>query len=114
MRRTEEWEILTKEENELPKQWSISEGLLYYKDRLFILDNEDLQTLMAKSCHNSKIAGHFGQEKTLEIITRDFHWKRITDWVNDYVRSFTTCQQAKAPRHARFGLLCPLQVPYAA
>jgi len=54
------------------------------------------------------------QEKTLEIITRDFHWKRITDWVNDYVRSCTTCQQAKAPRHALFGLLGPLQVPYAA
>jgi len=114
MRRKEELETLTKEEKELPKQWSISEGLLYYKDRLFIPDNEDLQTLIAKICHNSKIAGHFGQEKTLEIITRDFYWKKITDWVNDYVRSRTTCQQAKAPRHARFGLLSPLQVPYAA
>jgi len=114
MRRKEELETLTKEEKELLKQGSISEGLLYYKDRLFIPDNDDLQTLIAKSCHHSKIAGHFGQEKTLEIITRDFYWKRITDWVNDYVRSCTTCQQAKTPRHARFGLPSPLQVPYAA
>jgi len=114
VRRKEELETLTKEEKELPKQWSISEGLLYYKDRLFIPDNEDLQTLIAKSCQGSKIAGHFGQEKTLDIIIRDFYWKKITDWVNDYVRSCTTCQQAKAPRDARFGLLSPLQVPYAA
>jgi len=114
MRRKEELETLTREEKELPKQWSISEGLLYYKDRLFIPDNENLQTLIAKSCHDSKIAGHFGQEKTLEIITRDFYWKKITDWVNDCVRSCTTCQQVKAPRHARFGLPSPLQVPYAA
>jgi len=42
MRRKEELETLTKEEKELPKQWSISQGLLYYKDRLFIPDNEDL------------------------------------------------------------------------
>jgi len=70
MRGKEKLEILTKEEKELPKQWSISEGLLNYKDRLFIPDNKDLQTLIAKSCHHSKIAGHFGQEKTLEIITR--------------------------------------------
>jgi len=69
---------------------------------------------MAKSCHDSKIGGHFGQEKTLEIITRDFSWKQITHWVNDYDRSCATCQQAKAPRHARFGLLSLLQVPYAA
>jgi len=114
MRRKEELETLIKEEKELPKQWSISEGLLYYKDRLVISDNEDLQTLIAKSCHDGKIAGHFGQEKTLEIITRDFYWKQITDWVNAYVRSSTPCQQAKAPRHASFGLLSPLQVPYAA
>jgi len=92
MRRKEELETLTKEEKELPKQWSISEGLLYYKDRLFVPDNEELQTLIAKGCHDSKVAGHFGQEKTLEIITRDFYWKWITDWVNDYVRSCTTCQ----------------------
>jgi len=63
MRRKEELETLTREEKELPKQWSISEGLLYYKDRLFIPDNEELQILIAKSCHDSKIAGHFVQEK---------------------------------------------------
>jgi len=75
MRRKEELETLTREEKELPKQWAISEGLLYYKDRVFIPDTEDLQTLIATSCHDSKIAGHFGQEKTREIITRDFYWK---------------------------------------
>jgi len=111
-RRKEELETLIKEERELPKQWPISEGILYYKDRLFIPDNEVLQTLIPESCQNFKIAGHFGQEKTLEIITRESYCKRVSDWVNDYVRSCTTCQQAKAPRHARFGLLCLPQVPY--
>jgi len=99
---------------ELPKQWSISDDLLYYKGPGFIPANEALQTLIAKGCHDSQVAGHFGQEKTLEIITRDFYWKGFTDWVNDYVHSCTACQQAKAPRHARFELLNPLQVPYAA
>jgi len=108
MRRREELKTLTKEEKELPKQWWIAEGLLYYKDRLFIPDNEDLQTLISKGCHDPKIAGHFGQEKPLEIITQDFYRKNITDWVNNYVIFCTTCQQAKVPRHARFGLLSPL------
>jgi len=73
IQRKQELETLTREEKELPKQWSISEGLLYYKDRLFIPDNEDLQTLTAKSYHDFKIAGHFGQEITREILTRDFY-----------------------------------------
>jgi len=63
MRRKEELETLTKEAKELPKQWSISEGLLYYKDRLFIPDNEDLQTFIAKSCHDFKLAGHLDKKK---------------------------------------------------
>jgi dUTP pyrophosphatase len=79
--RLKELESMKEKEKEMPKQWSISDDLLYYKDRLFIPNNEDLQTLIAKQCHDSRIAGHFGQEKTLEIITRDFYWKGITDWV---------------------------------
>ena len=98
----------------MPKQWSISDDLLYYKDRLFIPANEDVQTHIAKGCHDSQVAGHFRQEKTLEIITQDFYWKGLINWVNDYVRFCTACQQAKAPRHARFGLLNPLQVANAA
>ena len=50
----------------------------------------------------------------LEIITRDIYWKRLTNWVNHNVRSCTTCQQMKASRHARFGLLHALQVPFTA
>ena len=71
--RKEELETLSQEGKELPKQWSISEGLLYYKNRLFIPNYKDLQTLITKSGHDSKVAGHFGQEKTLEIITQDFY-----------------------------------------
>jgi len=113
MQRKEELESLKEKEKELPKQWSITDGLLYYKDRIFIPANQDLQTPIAKGCHDSQVAGHFGRDQTLEIITRDFYWKGLTNWVNDYIRSCTACQQVKAPRHARFVLLNPLQVPYA-
>ena len=70
--------------------------------------------MIAKGCHDSQIAGHFGQEKTIEIVCRDFYWKGLTNWINDYVRSCDECQHNKSPRHARFGLLQPLQVPFAA
>jgi len=50
----------------------------------------------------------------VEIISRDFYWKGLTSWINDYVRSCDECQHNKSPRHARYGLLQPLQVPYAA
>ena len=99
---------------QLPKHWQIINELIYYKNRLYIRNNEELQTRITKGCHNSQIAGHFGQEKTIEIVCQDFYWKGLTAWINDYIRSCNECQHNKPPRHASFGLLQPLQVPYAA
>jgi len=90
------------------------DGLLYYKNRLYIPNDERLQTTIAKGCHDSPVAGHFRQEKTVEIVTRDFYWKGLTAWINDYVRSCDECQYNKAPRHARYRSLQPLHIPFAA
>ena len=89
----------------LPKHWDMEDGLLYYKDRLFIPANEDLLTEIAKGCHDSKVAGHFGQEKTIELVTRNVYWEKLKDWINDYVRSCDECQHNKSPRYAKYGLL---------
>jgi len=98
----------------MPDEWIEKDGLLYYKNRLYIPEDETLQMEIAQGCHDSLVAGHFGQEKTIEIVTRDFYWKGLADWIRDYVRSCDECQHSKSPRHAKYGLLQPLEVPYAA
>jgi len=70
--RKRELERLENEGKEFPKNWTKKDELLYYKNQLYIPNDEGLQTTIAKGCHDSKIAGHFGQEKTVEIVTRDF------------------------------------------
>ena len=71
-------------------------------------------TEITKECHDTKIAGHFGQEKTIELVIRNFHWDKLNKWINDYVRSCDECQHNKSSRHAKYGLLQPLEVPYTA
>jgi len=99
---------------ELPTSWQYRDGFPYFKNQLYIPPNDALKTKIAKGCHDSKVAGHFGMEKTIEIITRDFYWKGLTKWINDYVRSCDECQHNKSPQHAQWGLLQPLETPYAA
>ena len=99
---------------QMPKHCDIIEELIYFKNRLYIPNNEELQTIIAKGCHDSQIAGHFGEEKKIEIVCRDFYWKGLKNWINDYVRCCDECQHNESQRHARFGLLQPLQVPFAA
>ena len=83
--RKEELSRLKENDEELPKHRDMEDGLLYYKDRLFIPTNEDLLTEIAKGCHDSKVEGHFGQEKTIQLVTRNFYREKLTDWINDYV-----------------------------
>src|SRR5690606_21533840 len=63
--------------------------------------------------HDSKLAGHFGQHKTLELIRRNFYWPKMEEMVEHYVSTCDNCQRNKTTRHKRFGLLHPLETPYA-
>ena len=58
---------------QLSKYWQIIDESIYYKNRLYIPNNEELETQIATGCHNSQNARHFGQEKTIEIVCRDFY-----------------------------------------
>ena len=98
----------------MPEEWAEMGGLLYYKNRLYIPENEALQAEIAQGCYDSRVAGHFGQEKIMEIVTRDVYWEGLADWIRDYVRSCSECQHNKSPRHAKYRLLQPLEVLYAA
>jgi len=69
----EELSQLKERRETLPKHWDLEDGILYYKCRLFIPSKEELSTEIVKGCHDSKVAGHFGQEKTIELVTRNFH-----------------------------------------
>jgi len=109
-----ELEKVENEGKEFPKNSTKKDGLLHYKNRVYIPNDEGLPTTITKGCHDSQVAGHFGQEKTVEIVTRHFYWKGLTGWINDYVRSSNKCQHNNSSRHAQYELLQPLQIPFAA
>jgi len=61
--------------------------LPYFKKRLYIPSDDGLTISIVKGYNNSKVVGHFGIEKTIEIVKRDVYWKGLTEWINDYVQS---------------------------
>jgi len=86
-------------------------GLLYRKNKLWIPE-EALQQLV-ESEHDTKVAGHMGQDKTIELIRRNFWWPRMNERIIDFVRSCPICQKNKAARHQPYGLSSPLELPHA-
>ena len=44
-------------------------------------------------------AGHPGRDKTLRKIQENYWWPGIKDWIAEYVRGCTVCQQSKILTH---------------
>ncbi|MBW0554513.1 hypothetical protein O181_094228, partial [Austropuccinia psidii MF-1] len=85
--------------------------LLLLKDRVVIPSNEEIQLNSLQMHHESPLAGHPGQEKTLRLIKRDFWWAGMNQLIEDYVSSSQPCSRNKNTHHKKFGLLKPLQIP---
>jgi hypothetical protein len=87
------------------KNFSISNDLLCWKNRIYV--PEGISQWIIQSEHDSKVAGYFGRERTLELISRNFYWVNMERDVRNYC---DICQMTKAPRHAKYGLLHPLEL----
>jgi len=75
-------------------------------------DRELIRQLLASE-YDSQVTGHMGQDKTNELIGPHFWWPKMDEQIINYVWACAECQQNKAARHHRYGLLCPLKLPYA-
>ncbi|MBW0541888.1 hypothetical protein O181_081603, partial [Austropuccinia psidii MF-1] len=85
--------------------------LLLFKDRVVIPRNEEIQLNILQKRHDSPLAGHPGQEKTLKLIKSDFYWDGMNEFIKEYVSSCQECSRNKNIHHKKFGLLKPFQIP---
>jgi len=90
------------------KHYEIKEDLLCWKNRLYV--PKELRQIVMRSEHNSKVAGHFGRERTMELLTRNLYWPNMETDVRKYCNECDKCQRTKAPLHAKHGLLHPLEM----
>ncbi|MBW0466523.1 hypothetical protein O181_006238 [Austropuccinia psidii MF-1] len=85
-------------------------NLLLLKDIVVIPRNEEIELNILQKHHDSPLAGHPGQEKTLKLIKRDFYWAGMNPFLKDYVSSCQQCSRNKSIHHMKFGLLKPLSI----
>jgi len=92
--------------------WSVDESsLLWLHDHIYIPDSKNLHLRILQYKHDHPTSGHFGQNRTLELIHRNYAWPGLRSFITNYVRTCMTCAQAKAPHHRPYGLLKQLPIP---
>ena len=86
------------------------DGLVYFKGLLYVSSGPArLQTLQSR--HDLPTTRHFGVNKTIELVSRDFWWFQMWKLVKEFVQTCDVCARAKTPRHRPYGLLHPFVIP---
>ena len=65
-------------------EWSIENGLLYYRGKIYVPGSELCRRILS-FCHDSKLAGHPGRWKTLELVSRNYWWPQMSRYIGKYV-----------------------------
>ena len=92
--------------------WSIDDiGLLRWNKKVFVPEDEAVRQELLRAHHDDPLAGHFGPERTSELLRRKFYWKGLSEDVEEYVSTCAACQRNKPRRHRPYGELSPLPKP---
>ncbi|MCO5601915.1 hypothetical protein L7F22_056041 [Adiantum nelumboides] len=102
-------EIQAQSKREYLADFILTDGLLYYKQRMCIPFEMRSQILI--EAHDNPLAAHPGYHKMFSNLKRDFFWPRMKKDTLDYVRRCLICQKTKAERVKIPGKLQPLDIP---
>ncbi|PKU61410.1 hypothetical protein MA16_Dca028333 [Dendrobium catenatum] len=91
------------------KLFHIKDGYLFFKQRLCI-PNCSLRLTLISESHEGNLAGHFGREKTIELLCENFFWPSLRKHVGRFVQNCQVCKRAKTTS-TNAGLYTPLPVP---
>jgi transposase InsO family protein len=91
--------------------WHYKDGLLLYKNRIYVPPNNDLRLHVTLESHDQPLAGHFGMSRTIDLVSRTYYWPGMNNYIRHYVITCDICNRSKSPRHKQHGELAPLPVP---
>ena len=86
-------------------------GVLYYKDRVCVLNCNDLRKSKLEEAHSGSFAIHPDSTKIYRDLKMSFWWSRMKRDMSEFVTKCLVCQRVKAEHQVPSGLLQPIKIP---
>ena len=94
------------------EEWQIEEGLVLKEGRVYVPKDEKLRVEIIRLHHDTLVARHGGQQKTVELVTRNYWWPGVMKEVKRYMEGCDQCQRMKNRAEMPAGKLRPTnQIP---
>lgn len=90
-------------------EYTLQNDLLFKGGQLCVPRGSMRENLIQEK-HNGALSGHFGVNKTQELVTRFYFWPRMNRYVRQYVENCVVCHKAKGTS-SNAGLYQPLIIP---
>ena len=95
-------------QNESFGYYNLIHGFLFKSNKMCV-PRCATRELLIREAHGGVVAGHFGVNKTVELLQEHFYWPKMVGDVNAIISRCGTCQRAKCTFHK--GLYTPWPVP---
>jgi hypothetical protein len=93
------------------KEWNIQDGIILYRGKVYMPKNQALRREIVKEHHDSRLGGHSGRYKTMELVQQNYWWPGMTTFIKNYVDGCTICQESKIRNHPGKEPLHPTEIP---
>ena len=84
------------------------DGLLTYKNRIYIPNVADLRKVFMEEIHQTLYSGHPGYQKMIATARKQYFWLGMKNDMAEYISRCMKCQQVKVEHQHPMGLLQPL------
>ncbi|KAI3805346.1 hypothetical protein L1987_27641 [Smallanthus sonchifolius] len=86
-------------------------GLLYYLNRIWVPDRDDLHTFLMNEAHKTRYSIHPGADKMYQNLRQHYWWPGMKKDIALYVAKCLTCSMVKAEHQRPSGLLEQSEIP---
>jgi hypothetical protein len=80
------------------KHFKNVKNTLFYRDKLWISDSNELKLNVIREVHDQWTVNHSNIRRTYEFVKRLYYWSEMKNSIDKYVRNCHTCKRSKASK----------------